>query len=99
MRAMPSVVVVMPAAVAMSQFLSELSVRRLPYLKDHVVQGSIVVLHNRDGRILAEAGGRRVFNGRSASYSDYNRVTKSLRQPGSAPTYGSRNSVADQRSY
>lgn len=49
-----------------------------------LIQGSIVVLHNRDGRILAEAGGRRVFNGRSASYSDYNRVTKSMRQPGSA---------------
>jgi penicillin-binding protein 1A len=49
-----------------------------------MIQGSIVVLHNRDGRILAEAGGRRVFNGRSASYTDYNRVTKSLRQPGSA---------------
>lgn len=32
-----------PAAVAMSQFLSELSVRRLPYLKDHVIQGSLVV--------------------------------------------------------
>jgi penicillin-binding protein 1A len=49
-----------------------------------LIQGSVVVLHNRDGRILAETGGRRVFNGRSASYSDYNRVTKSLRQPGSA---------------
>ena len=49
-----------------------------------LIQGSVVVLHNRDARILAEAGGRRVFNGRSASYSDYNRVTKSLRQPGSA---------------
>ena len=49
-----------------------------------VIQGSVVVLHNRDGRILAEAGGRRFFNGHSASYSDYNRVTKSLRQPGSA---------------
>jgi membrane peptidoglycan carboxypeptidase len=48
------------------------------------IQGSIVVLHNRDGRILAEAGGRQVFNGQSASYSDYNRVTKALRQPGSA---------------
>jgi penicillin-binding protein 1A len=42
------------------------------------------VLQNRDGRILAETGGRQVFNGRSASYSDYNRVTQSLRQPGSA---------------
>jgi penicillin-binding protein 1A len=49
-----------------------------------VIQGSVVILHNRDGRILAETGGRRVFNGRSASYTDYNRVTRSLRQPGSA---------------
>jgi len=49
-----------------------------------MIQGSVVVLHNRDGRILAETGGRRVFNGQSASYSDYNRVTRSLRQPGSA---------------
>ena len=49
-----------------------------------MIQGSVVVLHNRDGRILAEAGGRQLFNGRSASYSDYNRVTRSLRQPGSA---------------
>jgi amino acid adenylation domain-containing protein len=32
-----------PAAVAMSQFLAELSIKRLPYLKDHVVQGSIVL--------------------------------------------------------
>ena len=48
------------------------------------IQGSVVVLQNRDGRILAEVGGRQVFNGRSASYSDYNRVTRSLRQPGSA---------------
>jgi penicillin-binding protein 1A len=49
-----------------------------------MIQGSVVVLHNSDARILAETGGRRVFNGRSASYSDYNRVTRSLRQPGSA---------------
>jgi penicillin-binding protein 1A len=49
-----------------------------------MIQGSVVVLHNRDGRILAEAGGREIFNGRSASYSDYNRVTQALRQPGSA---------------
>ena len=48
-----------------------------------LIQGSVVVLQNRDGRILAEAGGRQVFNGRTASYSDYNRVTTSLRQPGS----------------
>jgi membrane peptidoglycan carboxypeptidase len=49
-----------------------------------LIQGSVVVLHNGDGRILAEAGGRQVFNGHSASYGDYNRVTTSLRQPGSA---------------
>ncbi len=49
-----------------------------------MIQGSVVVLQNGDGRILAETGGRQVFNGRSASYSDYNRVTRSLRQPGSA---------------
>ena len=49
-----------------------------------IIQGSVVVLHNRDGRILAETGGRQVFRDRSASYSDYNRVTRSLRQPGSA---------------
>jgi penicillin-binding protein 1A len=49
-----------------------------------VIQGAVVVLHNSDARILAETGGRRVFNGRSGSYSDFNRVTRSLRQPGSA---------------
>jgi penicillin-binding protein 1A len=49
-----------------------------------MIQGSVVVLQNRDGRILAESGGRQFFNGRSASYSDYNRVTRSMRQPGSA---------------
>ena len=49
-----------------------------------IIQGSVVVLANRDGSILAETGGRRHFNGRSATYSDYNRVTRSRRQPGSA---------------
>jgi penicillin-binding protein 1A len=49
-----------------------------------VIQGSVVVLQNRDGRILAETGGRQLFNGRSATYSDYNRVTRAMRQPGSA---------------
>lgn len=49
-----------------------------------MIQGAAVVLQNRDGGILAETGGRQVFNGRAASYSDYNRVTQSLRQPGSA---------------
>ncbi len=47
------------------------------------VQASVVVLANADARILAEAGGRRVFRDRYSSYNDYNRVTGSLRQPGS----------------
>ena len=49
-----------------------------------LIQGSVVVLRNRDASILAETGGRQVFNDRSTSYSDFNRVTQSLRQPGSA---------------
>jgi penicillin-binding protein 1A len=49
-----------------------------------LVQGSVVVLKNRDGSILAEAGGRQVYHGRATSYSDFNRVRRSLRQPGSA---------------
>jgi penicillin-binding protein 1A len=48
------------------------------------LQGSIVVLKNRDGSILAETGGRQIYDGRTASYRDFNRVTRSLRQPGSA---------------
>jgi penicillin-binding protein 1A len=49
-----------------------------------IVQGAVVVLRNGDGGILAETGGRQVFNGRPAAYLDYNRGTQSLRQPGSA---------------
>ncbi len=48
-----------------------------------VVQGSAVVLGNADGAILAEAGGRQFYKLSYKSYSDYNRVTGSLRQPGS----------------
>jgi penicillin-binding protein 1A len=48
-----------------------------------LIQGAIVVLRNRDASILAETGGRQVFNDRATSYSDFNRVTESLRQPGS----------------
>lgn len=48
-----------------------------------LVQGSVVVLRNADGAILAEAGGRQVFKDRPIRYSDYNRVTDSSRQPGS----------------
>ena len=37
----------------------------------------------RTRAILAEVGGRQLYNLRSSRYSDYNRVTGSLRQPGS----------------
>jgi len=49
-----------------------------------LIQGSVVVLRNGDAAILAESGGRRVFKDRATLYSDFNRVTGSLRQPGSA---------------
>ena len=49
-----------------------------------LIQGSVVVLKNRDASILAVAGGRQLYKDRAASYTDLNRVTKSLRQPGSA---------------
>lgn len=49
-----------------------------------LIQGSVVVLCNADAAILAEAGGRRFYKDRDTRYSDYNRVTGSLRQPGSA---------------
>ncbi|MDP3936748.1 MAG: penicillin-binding transpeptidase domain-containing protein, partial [Deltaproteobacteria bacterium] len=49
-----------------------------------LIQGSVVVLRNADAAILAEAGGRQFHKGRYARYSDYNRATGSLRQPGSA---------------
>jgi penicillin-binding protein 1A len=48
-----------------------------------LTQGSVVVLANADAAILAEAGGRRLYNLLDSRYSDYNRVTGSLRQPGS----------------
>ncbi len=49
-----------------------------------LIQGSVVVLGNADAAILAEAGGRSVYKDRDTRYSDFNRVTRSLRQPGSA---------------
>lgn len=49
-----------------------------------LIQGSVVVLRNADAAILAEAGGRQVYKDRPTRYSDYNRATGSLRQPGSA---------------
>jgi penicillin-binding protein 1A len=47
-------------------------------------QGSVVVLRNRDASIIAESGGRQSYKDRSSTYSDFNRVSKSQRQPGSA---------------
>jgi penicillin-binding protein 1A len=49
-----------------------------------LIQGSVVVLRNSDSAILAEAGGRHTYKDHNTSYSDYNRVTQSMRQPGSA---------------
>jgi penicillin-binding protein 1A len=49
-----------------------------------VLQGSVVVLRNHDGSVLAETGGRQVYQGRKTSYTDFNRVRRSMRQPGSA---------------
>jgi penicillin-binding protein 1A len=49
-----------------------------------LTQGALVVLKNRDGAILAEVGGREMYDGHATSYSDFNRVTESFRQPGSA---------------
>jgi penicillin-binding protein 1A len=48
-----------------------------------LIQGSAVVLSNRDGSILAEAGGRQIYRGQRSNYGDLNRVRRSLRQPGS----------------
>ncbi len=49
-----------------------------------LAQGSVVVLRNSDGAVLAQVGGREFFNGHTYKYSDLNRVTYSVRQPGSA---------------
>jgi penicillin-binding protein 1A len=48
-----------------------------------LIQGSVVVLANANAGVLAEVGGRQLYNLRSSRYSDYNRATESLRQPGS----------------
>jgi penicillin-binding protein 1A len=57
--------------------------KRYPEAKG-LIQGAVVVLRNADAAILAEAGGRQVYKDRPTRYSDYNRATGSLRQPGSA---------------
>ncbi len=60
----------------------ELYEQRHPSAKG-LIQGSVVALRNGDASILAETGGRQVYQDRTAVYGDFNRVTKSLRQPGS----------------
>ena len=60
----------------------ELYEKRHPSAKG-IIQGAVVVLRNRDASILAETGGRQFYQARSATYSDFNRVTKAMRQPGS----------------
>ncbi|MCX6545822.1 MAG: transglycosylase domain-containing protein [Acidobacteria bacterium] len=57
--------------------------KRHPKMKG-LIQGSVVVLGNAEAAILAEVGGRQVYRDRDTRYSDYNRATGSLRQPGSA---------------
>jgi penicillin-binding protein 1A len=57
--------------------------KRHPHSKG-LIQGSVVVLRNADGGILAEAGGRQRYKERSTLYGDFNRATQALRQPGSA---------------
>lgn len=49
-----------------------------------LIQGSVVVLRNRDAAILAVSGGRSVYQAEQSVYSDFNRASESLRQPGSA---------------
>jgi len=61
----------------------ELYEKRHPSTKG-LIQGSVVVLRNRDASILAETGGRQLYKNHYISSSDFNRVRKSLRQPGSA---------------
>jgi len=48
------------------------------------IQGAVVVLRNSNAAILAVVGGRAIYQGRSARYTDFNRATDALRQPGSA---------------
>jgi penicillin-binding protein 1A len=47
-------------------------------------EGAVVVLRNSDAAVLAVVGGRSLYAGRRTRYSDFNRATSALRQPGSA---------------
>jgi len=70
------------ANVALENGLKAYEMRHPP--SKGLIQASVVVLRNSDSSILAETGGREVYKGRNNTYSDYNRVTQSKRQPGSA---------------
>ncbi|MBI2068661.1 MAG: transglycosylase domain-containing protein [Candidatus Yanofskybacteria bacterium] len=56
---------------------------RHPEAKDKI-QGAVIVLRNSDAGILAEVGGRPVYNSRNLAYTDFNRAKHARRQPGSA---------------
>ncbi len=56
---------------------------RYPGLKG-TVQGSVVILRNNDGAILAEVGGRQVYRSKQIAYTDFNRAENAHRQPGSS---------------
>ena len=47
-----------------------------------LIQGSVIVLRNRDAGILAETGGRQFYKGRYASYSDFNPLRSPCGSPG-----------------
>ncbi len=75
---------------AQVQAISNLALEHglMAYEKRHpgavgLTQGSVVVLRNRDATVLAETGGRQSYQDHVSAFSDFNRVTKSLRQPGS----------------
>jgi penicillin-binding protein 1A len=47
------------------------------------IQGSVVVLRNRDAAVLALVGGRKRYRGLDTSWADLNRAVQTRRQPGS----------------
>lgn len=48
------------------------------------IQGAVIVLRNSDAGILAEVGGRQIYQSRNLAYTDFNRAKHAQRQPGSA---------------
>lgn len=59
---------------ALEKGLAEYSKRHPAHAE--MIQGSVVVLRNSDGAILAEVGGRKTYLGREYKYSDLNRVNR-----------------------